>query len=326
MNKKGILLLSGGLDSVLSGKILLEQGIEISGFFIITPFFPLTLKKQQFLKVREMANWLKIPLKIKYLGDEYLEIVKHPKFGWGKGANPCIDCRIMILKNAWEYAKEIDAAFLITGEVLGQRPMSQYLKALETIEKKAGIPSLVVRPLSAKLLPPTIPEISGIIDREKLFSIQGRSRKVQMELAEKWGLEGYSSPGGGCLLTDPIYAKRIKYLINKGLLDKSMVHLTKIGRHFFLPDGYLILGRNQEENDILNTFSYKGKILEALNTPSPTGLLINGNDEKLASSVLLGYTKLEEGEVVIKDMQNQRIIQTSKMSKMESSIYLSVPE
>ena len=105
-----------------------------------------------------------------------------------------------------------------------------------------------------------------------------------------------------------------------------MVHLTKIGRHFFLPDGYLILGRNQEENDILNTFSYKGKILEALNTPSPTGLLINGNDEKLASSVLLGYTKLEEGEVVIKDMQNQRIIQTSKMPKMESSIYLSVPE
>jgi len=322
MNKRGILLLSGGLDSVLSGKILLEQGIEVYGFFVITPFFPLNLKKQQFLKVREMANWLKIPLRIKYLGSEYLKIVEHPKFGWGKGANPCIDCRIMILKNAWEYAREVDAAFLITGEVLGQRPMSQYLKALETIEKKVGVQSLVVRPLSAKLLPRTIPEESSIIDRERLLSVQGRSRKVQMELAKKWNLEGYSSPGGGCLLTDPIYSKRIKYIIDRKILDKSMVHLTKIGRHFFPPDAYLILGRNQEENNILSTFCHKGKILEALNTPSPTGLLINGNDEKLASSILLGYTKLKKGEVLIVDKQEKRTINVIAMPKMESSIYL----
>ncbi len=323
MNKRGVLLLSGGLDSVLSGKILQEQNIEISGFFAITPFFTLNRKKQQFLKVREMADWLKIPLKIKYLGDEYLKIVEHPKFGWGKGANPCIDCRIMILKKAWNYAKEIKAEFLITGEVLGQRPMSQYLQALEKIEKRAEVQSLVVRPLSAKLLPPTIPEIKGIIDRGKLLSIEGRSRAKQMELAVRWNLKGYSSPGGGCLLTDPIYAKRIKYLISKGTLDKSMVHLSKVGRHFFLPgDTQLILGRDEKENQILEKFSYKGILLEGKGIPSPIGLLINGDDWQFAASILLGYTKFKDGEVLINNGIEEKIIKAIAMPKMKSSIYL----
>jgi len=326
MNKKGLLLLSGGLDSVLSGKILQEQGIEISGFFVITPFFPLSMKKQQFLKVREMARWLKIPLKIKYLGYKYLKMVEHPEYGWGKGANPCIDCKIMMLKEAWNYAKEIKIGFLITGEVLGQRPMSQYLQALETIEKRAGVQSLVVRPLSAKLLPSTIPENSGIIDRDGLLSIEGRSRAKQMELANKWKLKGYSSPAGGCLLTDPIYAKRIKYLIGKRKLDKSMAHLSKVGRHFFLSsDTQLILGRDEKENQILENFSHRGILLEAQGIPSPIGLLINGEQEETAASILLGYTKFNEGEVLVKSGTNEKIIKAIAMPKMKSGIYLSIP-
>jgi tRNA U34 2-thiouridine synthase MnmA/TrmU len=258
---KAIGLLSGGLDSTLALKIILGQGIEVIALNFFTPFCRCVRGGCSWAK--RQADHLKIPIKTVYLGEEYLEIVKNPKFGYGSQLNPCIDCRILMFRKAREFMKEVDASFIVTGEVLGQRPMSQNLRALKLIEREAGLEGLIVRPLSAKLLPPAIPEEKGWVKREELLAIKGRSRKEQMRIAAEVGLRDYPCPAGGCLLTDPGFAKRMRDLMeyspNFTLED---IELLKIGRHFRLaPETKLVVGRNYSENTMLEKMLGKGDVM-----------------------------------------------------------------
>jgi len=210
---KAIALLSGGLDSTLAARVVIDQGIELEALNFMTVFCNCTNKGETCLASQKAVDALGIPLKVFNVSEEYLNVVKGPKHGYGRNMNPCIDCRIFMLKRAKAYMEGSGASFLVTGEVLGQRPMSQRRDAMRLIEKEGGLDGLILRPLSAKFLPPTIPEKEGWVDREKLLAIQGRSRKPQIRLAEAFGIRDYPCPAGGCLLTDPQFAKRMKDLI-----------------------------------------------------------------------------------------------------------------
>jgi tRNA U34 2-thiouridine synthase MnmA/TrmU len=246
---KALALLSGGLDSTLAVKLILNQGIEVEAINFVTPF---CLCKKGGCGATEVANKFHIPLKIVNVGKEYLKIVKNPKHGYGRNMNPCIDCRIFMLKKAKKYAKETGASFIFTGEVLDERPMSQHWKALSLIEKEAGLEGKILRPLSAKLLPKTEAEKKGWIDRERLLDIRGRQRKKQIELAKKFAITDYPCPAGGCLLTYREYANKLRDLFKheRRVLLKD-VQLLKVGRHFRLGRNKIIVGRNEGENKIL---------------------------------------------------------------------------
>ena len=310
---KAIALLSGGLDSTLAAKMVLEQGIELEALNFITVFCTCTNRGETCLASQKAVNGLGIPLKVFNVSEEYLDVVKHPKHGYGSHMNPCIDCRIFMLKKAKAYMEEIGAVFIVTGEVLGQRPMSQRKDAMRLIEKEAGLEGLILRPLSANVLHITIPEREGWVDREKLLNIQGRSRKPQIKLAEVFGIHDYPCPAGGCLLTDPGFARRMKDLIrhdpNFSIND---VHLLKMGRHFRLsPTIKMVVGRNEEENQKIETFSREDDILlKTASYPGPLSLLrggSNGEEIEKAASITARYSKardLEEVEVVYKTVKD----------------------
>ncbi len=224
-----------------------------------------------------------------------MEIVKKPKFGYGKNMNPCIDCRILMLKAAKDFMEKTEADFIISGEVLGQRPMSQRKNILYLIDKEAGVTDYVLRPLSAKLLKITIPEIKGIINREMLFDFRGRSRKPQMTLAKDFGLTDYPAPAGGCLLTEPHYAHRLKDLLTyQPDPDLDDLSLLRIGRHFrFSPSCKIIVGRNKIENEKIWSLSAKGCLLKVEGYGSPTTLIVGEiTDEtlKVAASLCARYS------------------------------------
>lgn len=251
MNKKAVALLSGGLDSILATRMVLEQGIEVHAINFMTTFCTCTRKGCQHAAT-QAAQTLKIPLKIINTTEEFLGIITKPRHGYGSHMNPCIDCRILTFGKAKIYMQEIGASFIITGEVLGERPMSQRKDAILLIEKEVGLKGLILRPLSAKLFEPTIPEKEGIVDRGKLLDISGRSRKPQISLAKGFGINDYPCPAGGCLLTDPGFAKRIKELMKHDSLNLDDVKLLKFGRHFRLSEAAkLVVGRDEEENKIL---------------------------------------------------------------------------
>ncbi len=306
MNKKAISLLSGGLDSTLATKLIMEQGIEVVALHF-TSLFCTCSKGGQGCGIQAIrtGSELGVEVMVRAKGMEYLEIVKSPKHGYGKNLNPCIDCRIFILKETKKVMDEIGASFVVTGEVLGQRPMSQHRAAMNRIEKESGLKDLILRPLSAKHFEPTLPEREGIIDREKLLNISGRSRKAQYELVDAFHLKEFSCPGGGCLLTDPIFAKKLKDLFasNPDFTMKD-VALLKTGRHFRLAiDTKLILGRNQNENESLRAFHMTPSVLL---TPSdfkgPTGLLLGiSNDANLeiAANMMAYYGKRDTFPVSI---------------------------
>jgi tRNA U34 2-thiouridine synthase MnmA/TrmU len=252
---KGIVLFSGGLDSVLAAKILIDLGCEMVGFHCVLPFFD----RNEYLKssaVIDHAAKIQLPLEYYFCTSEYINIVKNPPHGWGKNVNPCIDCKIHFLTKAGEFMRDIGADFVATGEVVGQRPMSQNRHTLYHIEKMTGLSGRLLRPLSAKILRPTIPEQEGLIDREKLFAINGRSRKIQMELAAFLGITSHGSPAGGCLFTDPIYAKRVFDLFkhNSSYLASDLI-LLKIGRHFRINhSAKIIVARNENEVKLLEKY------------------------------------------------------------------------
>lgn len=252
---KALALLSGGLDSILAIKLVLDQGIEVVAVKFILPFVS---EKKDY--AAEVATKLGIPLIRITAGEEYLEVVRNPRYGYGSGMNPCIDCRIYMLREAKRLAKEIGARFIVTGDVLGERPMSQHRRALELEEREAGLEKLILRPLSAKLLPETIPEREGWVDRTKLLDIRGRGRRRQIALARNLGLqEDYPTPSGGCLLTSKEFASRLKDLFeHKAKVTPRDLMVLKLGRHFRFGDSKIIVGRNEEEN----------KLLEALKEPS----------------------------------------------------------
>jgi len=291
---KAIGLLSGGLDSTLAVKLMLNQGIEVTALNFITPFCTCTRKGCKH-EANRIAEKFDIPIKVVAAGGEYIKMVKNPKHGYGKNMNPCIDCRIFMLKKAREYMEEMGTSFLFTGEVLGQRPMSQRREAMTIIEKEAGLEGLILRPLSAQFLEPTIPEKEGLIDREKLFGIRGRWRKPQMELAEEFGIEDYLCPAGGCRLTDPQFARRVREAFEHDEDGIQDMNLLKYGRHFRLPSGVkVIVGRNEEENSIISKFARERDLLmEVIGFGSPITLLKDScgeRDIKTAASVCVRYS------------------------------------
>ena len=262
MNKKAIALLSGGLDSSLAVKVILDQGIEVEALNFATAFCQCTSHSAGCKnEARKVAEQFGVPIKVISLKDEYLEIIKNPKHGYGKNINPCIDCRILLFKKAKEYMVESGASFVITGEVLGQRPMSQHRKALDTVESESGMKGYLLRPLSAKLLPPTIPEQEGLVDRQKLLEISGRSRKQQIQLAADYSLKDYPCPAGGCLLTDKSFAKKMRDIMERSDITSSDIPLLKVGRHFRITDGFkLIVGRDENENGAIERLARPGNI------------------------------------------------------------------
>lgn len=295
MNRKALALLSGGLDSILATKLILEQGIEVEAINFLTTFCTCTRKGCQHAGT-QAAQTLKIPIKVLNITEEYLKIVENPKHGYGSHMNPCLDCRIFTFRKAKSYMDEIGASFVVTGEVLGERPMSQRKDAILLIEKEAGLRGLIVRPLSAKFFQATIPEIEGIVDRRKLLDISGRSRKPQIALAKQFGINDYPCAAGGCLLTDPCFAKRIKDLIEHDALIMDEVKLLRIGRHFRLSkDAKLIVGRDENENAVLESNANTEDVCFKLKDHEGPFSILRGKTDKnlisLAASIVSHHTK-----------------------------------
>lgn len=265
-------LLSGGLDSSLAVKLILDQGLDVEAVNFVSPF---CLCGKGGCGAAQVAKNLHVPLKTISVGEEYLRIVRKPRFGYGRNMNPCVDCRIFMLKKAKKYAKEMGASFIFTGEVLGQRPMSQQLCTLGIIEKEAGLKDQIVRPLSAKLLPPTEAEKRGLVKRDKFLEIEGRARKTQLKLAQELNVTDYSCPSGGCLLTYREFACKLRDLFDhKKRVSLRDVQLLKIGRHFRFGKNKIIVGRNEAENHLLLRMRMASDYcFEAQNTGSPMTLL-----------------------------------------------------
>lgn len=250
--KRAVVLLSGGLDSTLAARMMLEQGVELFAIHFTSPFCTCSKGPNGgcHSQAQIVADRMGIPIRTVSKGREYLEIIRNPRHGRGAGMNPCLDCRIFTLAKAREYMERIGASFLVTGEVVGQRPMSQRSDAFRIIEKRSGCNGLVLRPLCAKHFEPTLPEREGWVDRERLLAIAGRSRKEQIRLAESWNVGDYPCPAGGCLLTDRNFSVKVRDLFeHRADPDPSDIHLLKVGRHFRLPDGRkAIVARNEGEN------------------------------------------------------------------------------
>lgn len=262
---KAVILLSGGLDSTIAAELMNRDGLELFAVNFKTPFCLCDRRSSNVgcgSNARRVADVLGIELKIINATRDFLEVLKNPKHGYGANMNPCIDCRILFFKKSKQLMEEIGASFIITGEVLGQRPMSQFRRQMDLIEKEAGLDGLVLRPLSAKLLLPTTPEKMGWISRERMLDIAGRSRKPQIALAKDLGIRDYPCPAGGCLLTDPVFATKIRDLIDHGELDMSNIDLLKVGRYFRLSENAkLVVGRNENENSVLSLMAKNGDYL-----------------------------------------------------------------
>jgi tRNA-specific 2-thiouridylase len=274
---KAVALLSGGLDSSLAVRMMLEQGIEIEAVAVKTPFCDFDCGKGCGQRVKEVADELGINLKTVYFGEEYLRMLKNPKYGYGSCINPCIDCRGMMYNAAKEHMEKTNADFIITGEVLLQRPMSQNNRALRVIERETGMESKVLRPLSAKQLPPTDAEKMGLINREKMGDIKGRSRKGQLMLAKHFGISEPPNAAGGCLLTDPSFSKRVKDILDHcdDIPTLNDIELLKVGRHFRIThEAKFVVGRNKEENEVIKALVTEGDIIvEVKDYVGPTCLL-----------------------------------------------------
>ena len=294
---KAIALFSGGLDSTLAILSILRQGIDVTAITFLTHFGCDVSDKSSCSKDPfSAAEKFGFEVKLCHLADKFIEIVKNPAHGHGRNMNPCIDCRILMLKEAKELMNITGADFIITGEVIGQRPMSQMRNTLAMIDKKAGVSGIVLRPLSAKLLEPTISETKGLVDRDKLHDFHGRSRKQQMALAKEYGLTDYPMPAGGCLLTEPNYSFRLRELLNynpnPSLKD---LHLLRTGRHFRVsPSCKIIVGRDEKDNDKIESLAGEGDyILSVENVGSPVTLLTGDGSQdfiNLAAAICARYS------------------------------------
>jgi len=304
-------LCSGGLDSTLAGLVLRDQGIDVEWITFETPFFTAA-------KARKASENTGIPLTVKPIYPVYINMLKNPPAGYGKQMNPCMDCHALMFKLAGEMMNEKKFDFLFSGEVLGQRPMSQTRSSLQYVEKHSGFKGYILRPLSAKNLPETIPEKEGLVDRERLLDFAGRGRKPQIALAKKFDLSDYPAPAGGCLLTDVGYSKRLKDLFaHQDECTEEELHLLKYGRHFRLnPYTKLIMGRTQKDNESILKYHnpQTDTVIDVKDHPSPIALVPRGGSKEviyLASSICVGYSKvsnLTPIDVVVKTPQSQETI------------------
>jgi len=319
-NIKALALFSGGLDSVLAMKLIIDQGIDVTAININTGFGS---TKDRLEHMQNMCNQVGAKLKIIDIQNEYLqEVLFSPKYGYGKHFNPCIDCHAKMFAVAKRVMEAEGASFLISGEVMGQRPMSQNKDALQTVLDESNCDGLLLRPLSAKRLKPTIPEIEGWVDREKLEGIYGRSRDRQLELAKEFGLKDYETPGGGCLLTDENFAKKMWDFIKYDTFEIKDIPVMKYGRHLRLKDGAkLVIGRNKEENQPLQEIENdKFYHLKTIGIPGPHSLLSKNatNDDKLlASKIILTYTKAKPNETYKIGFDDKSEIETSPFESRE---------
>ncbi len=294
---KALGLLSGGLDSSLAALCLKRQGVDVTAIAFVTPFFGSS-------KAEFSARQLGIPLITKDISDVHLDMVKNPRYGYGKNMNPCIDCHAMMFRLAGEVMIEHGFDFLFSGEVLGQRPMSQNANALRSVANYSGHPDRILRPLSARVLPTTPMEEQGLVDRDRLLDIQGRSRKRQEALAREWGLEDFPSSGGGCLLTEIHFSDRLRDLFQHEPACTVMdVELLKIGRQFRLSArAKLTLGRNQQDNAAIRDAAGDAHvILRALGVPGPLGLVSGQPDDadlQAAGAILASYGKGKDQSAV----------------------------
>jgi tRNA U34 2-thiouridine synthase MnmA/TrmU len=279
----GILLFSGGLDSILACKLLQDHSVTLRSVHFSTPF------TKDLDWPRKTDALLGLSTTFLALGDAYLDILRSPAYGYGANLNPCIDCRIMMLQRAKELFDEMEASFIVTGEVVGERPMTQSKNTMRMIEKRSGLDGLIVRPLSARLLPPSIPEQTGVVDRERLLNLSGRGRKRQLELAKNYGITEVPTPAGGCLLTDPSFSTRVKDLMDHGELTRENVQLLLHGRHFRLvTGGKAVVARNEGENArLLQSSGPHDLILEIRGGRGPVVLLRADNLDGLAAAASL---------------------------------------
>ncbi|HHT9110541.1 MAG TPA: hypothetical protein ACFYDZ_05200 [Candidatus Brocadiaceae bacterium] len=326
---KALALLSGGLDSTLAIRVIQEQGIEVIALNFVTVFCRCTSQGSCKLEAVKVSEKLGVPIKVINTTERFLELVKKPKFGYGKNMNPCIDCRINIFRVAGDYMREIGADFIITGEVLGQRPMSQRKEAMRIIDQEADLTGLVLRPLCAKHMEPTIPEKTGLVNRDKLLQIRGRSRKDQIQLADVFQIKDYPCSAGGCLLTDPEFANRMRDLVNTCDANVNDVNLLKVGRHFRLDNNTkAIVGRNEEDNERINTLCREGDLLLSLVDMKGPFTLIRGEltEEKIltAARITARYGKsqlLPSVKVSVKKTNNEAaawIVEVAPMSQEEA--------
>ncbi len=303
---KGIVLMSGGLDSTLAARVLMDLGVEVVGMHFTTGYSV----GEQLRPYRDpdaeeppdhvdtAVRQLGIPFEKIDLRQKFLDILLNPRHGYGANVNPCIDCKILMLREAGRKMLDLGADFVATGEVLGQRPMSQHRSALRQIEKNSGLEGRLLRPLSARLMPETIPEKEGLIDRERLLDISGRRRRRQMDMAEDSGITEYPSPAGGCILTDESFARRFRDMRKRcpeGTLTLEDLRLLMVGRHLSLaPDLKLIVGRNEGENNVLTAHRSDRVLFEAEDHPSPI-VLTDGREptpeeERLCAAVTARYS------------------------------------
>ncbi len=298
MKVKGIGLFSGGLDSILAAKIIMALGVEVTGVTCTTPFFSPE-------KAKSAAKTIGLHLIEADITKEHLDVLKAPKYGYGKNMNPCIDCHTLMLKIAGRMMEDRGADFIFTGEVLGQRPMSQTRQSLYTVAKNSGYQEYILRPLSALLLPETKPEIEGKVDRQRLCALRGRGRKDQIEMARRYGIDHYPAPAGGCLLTDPMFTKRLKDLFRHGMDFRIRdIELLKYGRHFRINEfSKAIVGRNSVENETLQRLSLEADtVIHVEQFPGPTTIVPYGGDETTilsAASLCALYSDAPKNEEVM---------------------------
>lgn len=325
MNKKAIALVSGGLDSLLAAKVIKEQGIEVLGVAFVMSVASTDIGNAAG-KIQEAGGEAGISVRVIDISEEFLSVLEAPKHGYGSNINPCIDCKIFMMRKAKKIMEEEGASFVITGEVLGERPMSQNRKSLDLIKKESSLGERLLRPLSAKLLEETLPEKEGIVDREGLLDISGRSRKPQLALARKYGIQKFSAPGTSCLLTDPGFAGKMKDLMDKGILTLDEVALLKCGRQFRLDDETkAVVGREEKDNDALVALKKENDIIFRLanEAPGPYALLRGraggGNIEKTAALVV-SHSRYKEGDVPVEfwsDEEDRKTVKARALVKEE---------
>ena len=307
---KAVALYSGGLDSTLAILIMAQWGVEIEALHFNTDLIPDKYQQNFHNQLKKDADKFGFKYTKLHLGQKFYDMVANPVHGYGKNMNPCIDCKILMISEAGKYMRETGADFIITGEVVGQRPMSQMRQTLYMIENRAELEGLIVRPLSGRILEPTIPEEKGLIKREWLLDINGRSRKAQTDLAAQYGLEDYPNPAGGCLLTDPNYASRLKDMLDHDIvLNEAEIFTLRVGRHFRLSANCrLVVGRDEPDNNAIEELILPDDyVIEVKDAGSPIAILRgqpSENELHLAAAIVAGYSSAKKQATVIVDIDH----------------------